>query len=115
MKNKDKAFIRFIIVELSNRKRTIKQKVKDLIKRIILKLSLKIKIMRKISKKIINRKDVDKDVRKEKYLTSYLSSIIAIRKFHRFKFDNKLIFAYNFNHFFNHILSIIALKEIRRY
>ena len=51
----------------------------------------------------------------KKKLINYLLSIIAIRKFYRFKFDNKLIFVYNFNYFFNYILSIITLREIKRY
>ena len=86
-----------------------------MIKKIISKLSLKVKTVRKIPKKIINEKNVNKDARKRKYLTNHLSLTTAIKKPHQFKFDNKLIFAYNSNHFFNYILSIIALRKIRRY
>ena len=84
-----------------------------MIKKIILKLLLKIKIMRKFLKKIINEKNINKDVRKKKYLINHLLSIIIIKKPHQFKSNNKLIFIYNFNHFSNYILLIIALKKIK--
>ena len=78
-------------------------------------MPLKIKTMKKVLKKIINEKNINKNAHKRKHLTNHLSLTIATKKSHQFKSNNKLIFIYNSNYFFNYTLLIIALRKIRRY